>query len=187
MLEIAAALGLTAYGLRWVLRLFGRKRVVFEVNYWRGVYLLAWPLACLAVALPFVATFFSGTRSPLETGLLVCLGISMLGFALPAFVLHARFYGCNKNTTLLFDPKQNRLDVAEAGVPLAFARRDVVQVERVTCRSPRLFWSPYDYLRLHLHDGRIITLTSLLTDLDPLTDFLRNTNLVQRQRWFCWV
>ncbi|KAA9331525.1 hypothetical protein F0P96_14905 [Hymenobacter busanensis] len=187
LLEMAVALGFTAYGLRWLLGLFGRKRVVFEVTYWRSVYLLAWPLACLAVGLPFVATFFAGTHSAWETALLGALGVVVLGFSVPAFLLHAQYYVRNRATSLVFDPARNRLEVYQAGQRVAFERRDIVRVERVTCRSPRLFWSAYDYLRLHLQDGRVVTLTSLLTDLQPLATFLRNTHFVPEQRWLCWA
>ena len=106
---------------------------------------------------------------------------------MPALVLHAQYYARNLHTTLVFAPKQNQLEVYEGRVLLPFARRDLLRVEYVTCRSKRLFWSNYCFLRLHLRTGEVLTLTSLLTNLEPVAGFLRNTNLGHRQRWFCFL
>ncbi|WP_400192445.1 hypothetical protein [Hymenobacter sp. B81] len=187
LVQLAVALGLFTLALRWLLALFGRRRVVFEVGYWRGVYLLAWPLACLAVGLPFLLSFLTDPHPPWEGGLLLGLGGVVMGFSLPAFLLHGQYYLRNRHTAVLFDPRQNRLEVYERGRPVPFAHADVARVDWVRCRSPRLFWSPYNYLRLYLHDGRVITLTSLLTELEPVAEFLRHMALTTRRRWFCWA
>ena len=63
----------------------------------------------------------------------------------------------------------------------------MAEIERVTCRARRTFWARYDYLRLHLRDGRIIVLTALLTDLEPLASFLRSVPTERRTRAWCWV
>ena len=88
---------------------------------------------------------------------------------------------------MVFQPTENRLEVYEAGLRVPFERRDLARVERVTCRARRSFWAKYDCLRLHLHDGRVITLTSLLTELEPLAVFLRSVPTDRRSRYWCWV
>ncbi|KUG06256.1 hypothetical protein [Solirubrum puertoriconensis] len=187
LLELAVSIGLIALALQWVLGLFGRKRTVFQANYWRGVYLLTWPIATLSVGLPPVINALGRPVGIWEIVLITVLAGAVLGFALPSFALHWQYYRHNRRTTLLFEPKRNVLEVYEGPYQLPFERRDIAQVEYVVCRTRRVFWSKYEYVRLHLHDGRIITLTSLLTKLAPLAEFLRHTHLQRRQCWFCWL
>jgi hypothetical protein len=187
LLQLAVAVGASSVLLQWVLRLFGRRRTVFQVTYWRGVYLLIWPLASLCVGLPLVGPLVTGTASVWEAALFAALAAAVLSFSVPSFVLHAQYYLRNRHTTLLFDPKTNFLEVYEGRKQVPFARLDVVRVEYHVCRSPRVFWSSYEYLQLVLADGRVLTITSLLLPLAPLAEFLRNTNLEHRRRWFCWL
>ena len=93
----------------------------------------------------------------------------------------------NHETTLVFQPADNRFEVYEAGQRQPFERRDLARIERVTCRARRTFWSKYDYLRLHLTDGRVLVLTSLLTELEPLAGFLRSVPTERRTAYWCWV
>lgn len=187
MLQLAFAVGLASLLLQWTLRLLGRRRTVFQVTYWRGVYLLIWPLASLCVALPLLRPLLVGSVSWWQVGLLGLLFAVVLSFALPSLLLHLQYYRCNRHTTLLFDPKTNHLEVYEGPEPVPFRRADIREVEYARCRARRAFWANYEYLRLHLHDGRVITLTSLMTELEPVAEFLRNTHLRLVSRWFCWL
>ncbi|OON70632.1 hypothetical protein [Hymenobacter sp. CRA2] len=187
LLELAVVVGAASLLLQWVMRLFGRRRTVFQVTYWRGVYLLIWPLATLAVALPLLRPLLAGPTTGLEMVFFGVLAAVVLSFAVPSFLLHAQYYRHNRHTTLLFDAKQNHFEVYEGAVPVPFSRADIERVEYAVCRTRRVFWSNYEYLRLHLRDGRRITLTSLLTGLEPLAEFLRHTHLSARKRWFCWL
>ncbi|RSK49357.1 hypothetical protein [Hymenobacter rigui] len=187
VLEAAAVVGAFLIGLRLVTGLFGRKNRVYRPTALRQFTLLFWPLLCLSVGLPFLGSFFfTEYASTYELVLLLVLAAVVLGFSLPAFVLHVRYYFINQHTTLIFDPKQNVLEVYEGSAQIPFGKRDLVRVEYVTCRSERLFWSPYGYLRLHLRSGDVLTLTTLLLKLDPVAEFLRHTPLERRRRWFCW-
>lgn len=175
-------------GLRVITGFFARNSRVYRPTFLRQLALLFWPLLCLGVGLPFLATFLvAGTLAAYELVLLTALAALVLGFSLPAFMLHAQYYARNLHTTLVFDPKRNQLEVYEGRVRIPFSKSDLVKVERVTCQSKRLFWSHYDYMKLHLNTGEVLTLTSLLTKLEPVTDFLRNTPLERRQKWFCIV
>ncbi|MCC3155723.1 hypothetical protein LJ737_00635 [Hymenobacter sp. 15J16-1T3B] len=185
VVQLALALGVVSLLLQWVLRLFGRRRTVFQVTYWRGVYLLIWPLASLCVALPLLRPLLTGPRSWWEIMLLALLFAVVLGFAAPSLLLHGQYYRRNRRTTLLFDPRQNTLEVYEGAEPVPFARHDIERVEYCRCRARRAFWSNYEFLRLHLRDGRTVELTSLLADLGPLAEFLRNTRLQPVWRWVC--
>ncbi|RSK30158.1 hypothetical protein [Hymenobacter metallilatus] len=187
VLEAAAVVGVVLVVLRLLSGLFSRKSHVYQPTAFRQFTLLFWPVLCLAVGLPFLVSFFLAEyTSAYELGLLLALAALVLGFSVPAFVLHTYYYFINQHTTLVFDPKQNVLEVYEASVRIPFGKSDIRQVEYVTCRSERLFWSPYVYLRLHLRSGEILTLTSLLVKLAPVAEFLRNTPLEHRQRWLCW-
>ena len=188
LLESAALVGAVVLGLRLLNGLFRRKTHVYRLTFGRQLRLLFWPLLCLGVGLPFLGSFFyAGTLAIHELILLTALAAVVLGFSAPAFVLHLRYYAQNLDTTLVFDPKQNVLEVYEAGVRVPFGKRDLARVEYVTCQSDRLFWSSYNYLRLHLHSGKVLTVTSLLTSLGPVTEFLRNAPLEHRREWFCWI
>ncbi|WP_460504104.1 hypothetical protein, partial [Hymenobacter agri] len=119
------------------------------------------------------------------------LTLGFLAFTLvlsgPALLLHLRYWTLNHDTTLVFQPTDNRFEVYEGGQRQPFERRDLARVERVTCHARRSFWARYDYLRLHLHDGRVLTLTSLLTELEPLAVFLRSVPTERRAMYWCWV
>lgn len=188
LLEVTFAVGAIVLGLRFITSFFTKASQVYRPTFLRQLYLLFWPLLSMSVGLPFLISFFYlGTLSAFELVLLLAMGAVILGFSVPALMLHAQYYAHNLHTTLVFAPKQNQLEVYEGQVLVAFARRDLVRVEYVTCRSPRLFWSNYAFLRLHLRTGEVLTLTSLLTNLAPVAEFLRNTSLEPRQRWFCFL
>ena len=188
LLEAAALVAVVVMALRLLTGLFSRRSTVYRLNFGRQLRLLFWPLLCLGVGLPFLGAFFyADTLASHELVLLVLLAAVVLGFSGPALLLHLRYSVLNLNTTLVFEPKQNVLEVYEGGIRIPFDKRDLIRVERVTCRSKRLFWSPYNYLRLHLRNGQNVTLTALLTDLDPVTEFLRNTPLEYRQVSLCWA
>jgi hypothetical protein len=188
LLEFTVAVCAIVFGLRFITSFFTQASKLYRPTFLRQLYLLFWPLLCMSVGLPFLISFlYLGTLSAYELVLLTGLAAVILGFAVPALVLHAQYYAHNIHTTLLFDPKHNRLEVYEGRELIAFAQRDLVRVEYVTCRSRRFFWSNYDFLRLHLRTGEVLTLTSLLTNLAPVAEFLRNSNLEHRQRWFCFL
>ncbi|MCB2378806.1 hypothetical protein LGH70_14490 [Hymenobacter sp. BT635] len=188
ILEITVAICAIVFGLRFITSFFTQASRVYRPTFLRQFYLLFWPLLCMSVGLPFLISFFYlGTLSGYEVVLLTAMAAVILSFSVPALVLHAQYYAHNLHTTLVFDPKQNKLEVYEGRVLIPFAQRDLVRVEYVTCRSKRAFWSNYNFLRLHLRSGQVLVLTSLLTNLEPVAEFLRNSNLEPQQRWACFL
>ena len=188
LLEFSFAVLTIVVGLRFITNFFSQKSKVYRPTFLRHFYLLFWPLLCLCVGLPFLGSFlYLGPLSTYELLMLTALASVVLGFSVPALVLHAQYYARNLRTTLVFDPKQNKLEVYEGSLRIPFSQHDLQRVEYVTCASRRLFWSNYNFLRLHLASGEVLTLTSLLTNLEPVAEFLRNTHLETRQRWFCFV
>ncbi len=188
LLELAAVVVAVMVGLRLITGLFGGKRRAYTVGAARQMALLFWPLLSLSVGLPFVVSLLlAGPLSTYELVLLLALSAVLLSFAAPALALHVHYYLRNHSTAVVFEPKRNVLEVYEAGQPHVFERRDVARVDYVHCRSRRLFWSSYEYLQLHLTDGRVLTITSLLLKLPPLAEFLRNANLHSHRRWFCII
>ncbi|GAA3947255.1 hypothetical protein [Hymenobacter algoricola] len=188
LLEVSGAVLVLIFGLRLLTGFFTKRSRVYQPTFERQFRLLFWPLLCLGVGLPFLASFFFlGTLSGYELVLLTALAAVILGFSVPALVLHAQYYLRNLHTTLAFEPKQNILEVYENQVRVPFAQSDLVRVEWVTCASKQVFWTNYHYLRLHLRTGQVLTLTALLTNLEPVAEFLRNSNVEPRQRWFCFL
>ncbi|MBG8553262.1 hypothetical protein [Hymenobacter guriensis] len=186
LLELGALLVGALLAVRFVTGLFSRRQSMYRVSVARQVQLLFWPLLTLAVGLPLV--WSAGLAAPLSayewllTGALAAL---VLVFAGPALVLHLQYYLHNQATTLCFEPKKNQLEIYENDQLVPFSRQDVVRVQWVRCRSRRFFWSQYSFLRLHLRNGTTLTLTSLLTNLTPVAEFLRNTHLQEIRRWWC--
>jgi hypothetical protein len=188
LLEFGGALLMLLVGLRVVTGLFGTKRTTYQVTFGRQLALLFWPLLCLSMGLPFLASFlFAGTLSGFELVLLLAFSALVLGFATPALLLHLHYYLRNHATAMIFEPKHNQLEVYEHGQRIPFERADILQVEYVRCSSQRLFWSNYEYLQLHLRSGQVLTLSSLVLKLAPLAAFLRNTNFRTREKWFCII
>lgn len=188
LLEFGAVVVALIVGLRLITGLFGGRRKMYRVSFQRQVALLFWPLLCLSVGLPFLVSFlFAGALSTYELVLLLLISALVLGFAGPALLLHLHYYLHNHTTELLFEPKQNVLEIYQDGQRIPFTRADIHKVVYARCTSRRLFWSNYEYVQLHLQSGQILTITSLLLKLTPLADFLRNTHLESRQYLFCTV
>ena len=186
LLEMAVALALLLGAARFITGLFQRRTHRYQLTAARQLRLATWPLLALSVALS-VLPMLGDVHSGLETGLVLALLLIVVGLAGPALLLHTRYYFLNANTELVFNPEANLLEVWEHGQQIPFAKRDLLAVERVTCRTRRSFWHRYDYLRLHLASGQVLTLTSLLTTLEPLTRFLSSAPLTQKTKRWCWV
>ncbi|MET4074433.1 hypothetical protein [Hymenobacter sp. UYCo722] len=189
LIEAAVVLFLVLGAARWLTGLFSKRTHVYQTTAARQMRLLFWPLLALGAGLSVLpAVAMSG---PPVSGFEWALTLGFIAFTLvlsgPALLLHLRYWTLNHDTTLAFQPTENRFEVYEAGQRLPFDRRDLARVVRVTCRARRSFWARYDYLRLHLHDGRVITLTSLLTELEPLAVFLRSVPAERRSRYWCWA
>ena len=189
LLEVAVVLLVVLGALRWVTGLFSRRTYVYQTTAARQMRLAFWPLLGLCAGLSVLPTVALGgpKASPFEWVLAGVFVLFTLALSGPALLLHLRYWVLNKETELVFQPAENRLELYEAGQRIAFERRDLAKVERVTCRARRTFWAKYDYLRLHLVDGRSIVLTSMLTDLEPLAVFLRNLPTEKQQNTWCWV
>ena len=189
LLEAAVVLFLVLGAARWVTGLFSKRTHVYQATAARQLRLLFWPLLALGAGLSVLPAVAMG-EGP-TSGFEWALTLGFIAFTLvlsgPALLLHLRYWLLTHDTTLVFQPTENRFEVYEAGQRLPFERRDLARVERVTCRARRSFWANYDYLLLHLHDGRLITLTSLLTELEPLVVFLRSVPTERRSRYWCWV
>ncbi|MDQ2769288.1 MAG: hypothetical protein M3Y54_02160 [Bacteroidota bacterium] len=189
LLEIAVVLFVVLGAARWLTGLFAKRTHVYRLTAARQLRLLFWPLLALGAGLSVLPAVAMSTQrvSGFEWGLTLGFMAFTLLLGGPAALLHLRYWVLNQGTTLRFQPVENCFEVYEGGQRLPFERRDLVRVERVCCRARHSFWAKYDYLRLHLHDGRIITLTSLLTELEPLAGFLRNVPTERKGRYWCWA
>ena len=189
LLEVAAVLLLLLGATRWLTGLFSKRTHTYHASATRQLRLLFWPLLALGAGLSVVPAVALGGPVASQFEWLLTIGFVLFTVALsvPALLLHLRYWVLNRETVLVFQPTENRFEVYEAGQRVAFARRDLARVERVTCRARRTFWAKYNYLCLHLADGRVIMLTSLLTDLEPLATFLRNLPIERRTAGWCWV
>jgi hypothetical protein len=189
LLEAAVVLFLVLGAARWVSGLFSKRTQVYRATAARQMRLLFWPVLALSAGLSVLPAVAMGDQSVsgFEWGLTGGFLLFTLLLSGPALLLHLRYWTLNHETTLVFQPAENRFEVYEAGLRLPFERRDLARIERVTCRARRTFWAKYDYLRLHLLDGRVIVLTSLLTELEPLATFLRSVSTERRTAYWCWV
>ena len=188
LLEVAVMLFVVLGAARWVSGLFSKRLTTYQTTAARQLRLLFWPLLALGAGLSVLPAVAMGAQASsfewLLSGGFLLFTLVLSG---PALLLHLRYWLLNQETTLVFQPDENRFEVYEAGQRVAFERRDLSRVERVTCRARRTFWRKYDFVRLHLHDGRSVVLTSLLTDLEPLTNFLRSVPTERRAAVWCWV
>ena len=189
LLEAAAVLLLVLGAARWLTGLFAKRTHTYQATAARQLRLLFWPLLALGAGLSVMPAVALGgpAASQFEWLLTIAFVLFTVVLSGPALLLHLRYWLLNRETMLVFQPTENRFEVYEASQRVAFERRDLARVERVTCRARRTFRAKYDYLRLHLVDGRIIVLTSLLTDLEPLMVFLRNLPTERRTAAWCWV
>jgi hypothetical protein len=187
LIEAAVVLFVVLGAARWVTGLFSKRTHVYQTTAARQMRLLFWPLLALGAGLSVLPTVAMGGAAVSAFEWLLTAGFMLFTLVLsgPALLLHLRYWTLNQATTLAFQPTENRFEVYEAGQRVPFERRDLARIARVTCRARRSFWAKYDYLTLHLHDGRSITLTSLLTELEPLAVFLRNVPTDRSSRYWC--
>ena len=187
LLETALLLGAALAAARWLTGLFGRRTTVFRLAAGRQLRLAFWPLLALGTGLSAVPAVGLGGGSAFEWGLAAAFGAVTLALGGPALLLHARYYARNAGTALVFEPAANRLEIYEHGQRQPFERRDLARLEYVTCRARHSFRAPYAYLRLYLHNGQQLLLTSLLTELGPLADFLRSVPGPRRAVAWPWI
>lgn len=188
LLEAAVALLLLLGAMRWLTGLFSKRTHIYRPTAARQLRLLFWPVLALGAGLSVVPAVALGAKASFfEWTLALGFVVFTLALSGPALVLHLRYWAVNYNTLLVFQPIENRFEVYEAGQRVPFERRDLAGVERVTCRARHTFWARYDYLVLGLHDGRVVVLTSLLTDLEPVAAFLRSVPTTRRAAAWCWV
>lgn len=189
LLEMAVVLLVVLGALRWVTGLFAKRTAVYRLTAARQMRLLFWPLLAFGAGLSVLPAVALGGPQTTSSEWVLALAFFLFTLVLsgPALLLFLRYWVLNNATAVVFQPTENQFEVYEGGQRTAFERRDLARVERVRCSARRSFWAKYDYLRLHLVDGRTIVLTSLLTDLEPLAVFLRNLPTEQRRRAWCWV
>lgn len=189
LLEAALVLFLVLGAARWVTGLFSKRTHVYQTTAARQMRLLFWPMLALGAGLSVVpaVAMDSSVISTFEWMLTLGFLALTLGLSGPALLLHLRYWTLSHETALVFQPAENRFEVYEADQRVPFERRDLARVEWVTCSARRSFWAKYDYLRLHLVDGRTLVLTSLLTELEPLAVFLRNVPTERRDTAWTWV
>jgi hypothetical protein len=189
LIEAAVVIFLVLGATRWVTGLFSKRTHVYQTTAARQLRLLFWPLLALGAGLSVLPAVAMGGAEVSAFEWLLTAGFMLFTLVLcgPALLLHLRYWTLNRETTLVFQPVDNRFEVYEAGQRVPFERRDLDRVERVTCRARRTFWAKYDYLTLHLRDGRTLTFTALLTDLEPLAVFLRSLPTDRRTKAWCWV
>ena len=189
LLEVAVVLFVVLGAARWLTGLFSKRTHTYRASAARQLRLLFWPLLALGAGLSVLPAVAMGGADTSQFELALTTGFLLFTLALsgPALLLHLRYLMLNHDTVLVFQPTENRLEVYDAGQRVAFERRDLTGMESVTCSARRTFWGKYDYLCLHLVDGRAIVLTSLLTDLKPVAVFLRNVPTDRRAKTWCWV
>jgi hypothetical protein len=192
LLEAAFAMVVLLGLARWALGLFGKKATVYRATPSRQLALLTWPL--LAVGTGF-ATAAPGllAATAFERWLAWGLLVAVLALAVPALLLHLRYYTLNAATTLVFNPLEGRLQVALDEV-LAYdpARQGWPgpgPVEWSRCRWPGVFWRRYEYLRLPLPQGDLIVTSLVLPDMHLLVRYLRHfgVEVVEKRRAWAWI
>ncbi len=189
LLEAAAALLLLFGALRWVLALFNRRTHTYRLTAARQLRLAFWPGLAVGTGLSVLPALALAGRpaSGAEWGLAVgFLGATLL-LGGPALLLHLRYWWLNKDTTLVFQPSENRLELYEAGRRYYFERRHLAAADRTVCRARHAFRTPYDYLTLRFVGGDQLVLTSLLTNLEPVAAFLQAVPGTRRAVGWCWV
>jgi hypothetical protein len=192
LLEAALTMVVLLGLARWALGLFGKKATVYRATPARQLALLTWPL--LAVGTGF-ATAAPGLLAPtaFERWLAWGLLLAVLALAVPALLLHLRYYTLNAATTLVFNPLEGHLQVALDEV-LAYdpARQGWPgpgPVEWSRCRWPGVFWRRYEYLRLPLPQGDIVLTSLVLPDMHLLVRYLRHfgVEVTERRRAWAWI
>ncbi len=191
------ALGLLALlvGARlWAVVAGGRRRGLYYLSGARQVRLLFWPLAGLVASLPFalgVARRVPDLPAPALAGAGV-LAVALLSLSVPALVLHARYRRHDAATVVLFDPRNDELEIRRPDRPFVRVRPAEVRAAGYTQpRTSQAFWAAYETLKLDFAPATgqaPLLLTSAVLDLSPVVAWLRagGVAVAERRRWLAW-
>lgn len=192
------ALGLLALlvGARlWAALAGSRRRGLYYLSGARQVRLLFWPLAGLVASLPFALGVIR--RAPDLPGPALAgaagLAAALLSLSAPALVLHARYRRHDAATAVLFDARDNLLEIRRPDRPFVRVRpTEVRAASHVRPRASRAFWAAYETLQLEFAPAAglaPILLTSAVLDLAPVVAWLRASAvpLAERRRWLAWA
>ncbi|MEE1945902.1 hypothetical protein VRU48_12345 [Pedobacter sp. KR3-3] len=95
-------------------------------------------------------------------------------FVLPAIVLHLNYFLVNMGVVLKYSPGEKKMEICKRGFSIVFFIEDIEYVEQSISfneaehRAPVLTWDKYNHSVIHLKNGKVFTITSLLVpDFKP--------------------
>lgn len=99
--------------------------------------------------------------------------VAFMIFHLPAVIIHINYYLVNRGDMLEYSIDQKQITITHRHIPMSFHLSDIDFVEQsisynqAAKRSSVLSWDGYNHSIIHLKNGYIFTVTSLLVqDLD---------------------
>ncbi|WP_192822330.1 hypothetical protein [Rufibacter sp. LB8] len=188
LFKIAAFVVLAHFLVRFLMKVFKKRGNLYYLTPQRQFGLVFWSLISFWMALSMFGMLLrEGNDTPLERGIAIGLGSILFLFAVPTLLVHWQYYRHERESALELEPKNNTALLLRPNQKYYLHPSHITNILETRSTSTSGFWKDYRYLTLSLTDGRTVTITSLLLDLDQLTALWPQVPRQVKTKWVCFL
>ncbi|MBA9077707.1 hypothetical protein [Rufibacter quisquiliarum] len=188
LFKIAAFVVVAHFVVRFLLRVFNRQGRVYYLTPARQFKLVFWSLISFWLALVMFGLLLrEHTDTHLERILAIALGGILFLFSLPTLLVHFQYWRHERESALELEKDTRTALLLRPGQKYLLQQSQIRHILETRCSSKSVFWKDYGYLTLTLQDGRAVTITSLLIDLNQLKALWPYVPLQTRTKWVCFL
>jgi hypothetical protein len=113
-----------------------------------------------------ILSFLDPNKAPEDLFWVEVIGLFV--FALPAIIIHINYYLINRGDTLEYSSGQKIISINHRGIATTFHLNDIdfikksISFNEEAHRSSVVAWDGYNHSVIHLKNGNVFTITSLL-------------------------
>ncbi|MGV3540533.1 MAG: hypothetical protein ACO1OQ_12030 [Rufibacter sp.] len=188
LLKIAAFVVVAHFLVRFLLRVFKRQGRVYYLTPARQFGMVFWSLISFWLAVVMFGLLLrEHTDTHLEQILAIALGGILFLFSLPTLLVHWQYWRHERESALELEKETRTVLLLRPGQKYFLPQNQIRNILETRCSSKSVFWKDYGYLTLTLQDGRTVTITSLLLNLNQLKALWPHVPLQTRTKWVCFL
>jgi len=188
LLKIAALIIAAHYLVQFFSRFFQKQQRVFFLSPMRQFKMIFWSLLSAWLGGSMISLLARDQSvTPLERSLAIGLGLLLFFFALPTLLLHFQYWRHERENALELERETQTALLLQPGGRYLLNQQQIRHITETRCHSARFFWSNYRYLTFTLADGRQVTITSLLLDLELLKALWPRVPYQTKTKWACFL
>ncbi|WP_153042311.1 hypothetical protein [Rufibacter roseus] len=188
LFKIAAFVVVAHYLVRFLLRIFRRQGKVYYLTPMRQFSLVFWSLISFWLALiMFGMLLRHHTDTNLEQSIAMGLGSILLLFSLPTLLVHLQYWRHERESAMELEKDHRTALLLRPGQQYLLKPGSIQEIVETKSSSSGSFWRHYGYLTIFLRDGRTLTVTSLLIDLETLKALWPHVPYRIKTKWICFL